>query len=316
MRAFVLSGGGNYGALQAGALVVLLGHGIQPDMLVGVSAGALNAAWLATHPTLTGAQLLGQIWRVSAPKFFPCPSRVSMLFRLARGENSLLTNDSLQRFIRKWAPDKSTFGEFTRPRLYVVATRLADGAPRVFGDDPAEPLFDGLMASTALPPLYPPWQVDGVAYVDGGAYSELPLRVAVARGANEIFALQVSNPLGGGSGAVLRGVLAIGRQALTALIDRNAELEIQAVRNQCKVRLHLIRLWPSDDPGFWDFRRAGRLIADGRRLAEQYLAERQLKPPWHVRWRHRSHCWPVKMSWNGRSNRGRVTKDGEVAGLL
>lgn len=297
--AFVMSGGGNYGALQAGALEVLLAHGIQPDMLVGVSAGALNAAWLAAHPTPAGARRLAQIWRNSAPEFFSSPGRLSMLLRLLQGKDSLLANDSLQQFIRKWAPDERTFGEFTRPRLYVVAARLADGAPRVFGDDPDDCLLDGLMTSTALPLLYPPWQVDGVAYVDGGAHSELPLQVAVARGADEIFALQVSHPPGGGNGAVPRGVLAIGRQALTALIDRNAAFEIQAVRSHQKVRLHLIALWPSADPGFWNFSQADRLIADGRRLAEQYLAEGPLTPPWRVRWQHWLRRLPVSVSAKG-----------------
>ncbi len=46
---FVLSGGGARGALQVGALSALLEAGYQPDMLVGVSIGAVNAAFLALH---------------------------------------------------------------------------------------------------------------------------------------------------------------------------------------------------------------------------------------------------------------------------
>ncbi|HNK70256.1 MAG TPA: patatin-like phospholipase family protein, partial [Flavobacteriales bacterium] len=42
MIAFVLSGGGNRGALQAGALLALLERGIRPDLIVGTSVGALN----------------------------------------------------------------------------------------------------------------------------------------------------------------------------------------------------------------------------------------------------------------------------------
>ena len=63
MFAYVLSGGGNYGAMQVGALEVLLAHGPRPQMLVGTSAGALNAAYLATDPTLEGARRLGDAWR-------------------------------------------------------------------------------------------------------------------------------------------------------------------------------------------------------------------------------------------------------------
>jgi predicted acylesterase/phospholipase RssA len=47
--AFVLSGGGARGALQVGALHALFEHGFQPDLLVGTSIGAVNAAFLALH---------------------------------------------------------------------------------------------------------------------------------------------------------------------------------------------------------------------------------------------------------------------------
>jgi NTE family protein len=52
MIAFVLSGGGNLGPLQVGALEVLIRAGINPDMLVGTSAGAANAGHLSTQPGL------------------------------------------------------------------------------------------------------------------------------------------------------------------------------------------------------------------------------------------------------------------------
>ena len=48
--AFALSGGGNLGALQAGSMGALVEAGIEPDLLVGASIGALNAAFCATHP--------------------------------------------------------------------------------------------------------------------------------------------------------------------------------------------------------------------------------------------------------------------------
>jgi NTE family protein len=47
--AFVLSGGGNLGAMQAGSVVALYEAGIEPDLLVGTSVGAMNAAFLATR---------------------------------------------------------------------------------------------------------------------------------------------------------------------------------------------------------------------------------------------------------------------------
>ena len=60
--AFVLSGGGSLGAIQVGMLQALLEEGIKPDMLVGTSAGAVNAAWVAGLPHCDGVKDLAGIW--------------------------------------------------------------------------------------------------------------------------------------------------------------------------------------------------------------------------------------------------------------
>src|SRR5215472_18106949 len=62
--AFVLAGGAALGAMQAGMVHALYESGITPDLLVGTSAGALNAAFLASRPaTVATARELGVIWR-------------------------------------------------------------------------------------------------------------------------------------------------------------------------------------------------------------------------------------------------------------
>src|SRR5687768_2016671 len=63
VTAFVLSGGGSLGAVQAGMLQALAARGVQPDLLIGTSAGALNAGYVAGHG-LTGSSLddLAAIW--------------------------------------------------------------------------------------------------------------------------------------------------------------------------------------------------------------------------------------------------------------
>ena len=63
MIAFVLAGGASLGAVQAGMAEVLLGRGIQPDLIVGSSVGAVNGTWLASHPGLDGALSLQDLWR-------------------------------------------------------------------------------------------------------------------------------------------------------------------------------------------------------------------------------------------------------------
>ena len=62
--AFVLSGGASLGAAQAGMLQALYEHGIQPDLFVGTSAGALNAAFAAFRaPRVETALELQDVWR-------------------------------------------------------------------------------------------------------------------------------------------------------------------------------------------------------------------------------------------------------------
>ena len=155
------------------------------------------------------------------------------------------------------------------------------------------------MASTALPPLYPPWEVDGVIYMDGAINSDLPLQIAIARGATEIFALQIchhlvfrENPVG------TQGIVTIGGQAIKALVNRVTELEIKVIANRRDICLHLISLWPSADPGPWNFVQADRLIADGRRAVERYLADNPIKVPWRDRWQRWLHCLPARQCTN------------------
>ena len=52
--AFVLAGGGSFGAVQVGMMQSLAKHGVVADMVVGSSVGALNGAYYAGDPSLKG----------------------------------------------------------------------------------------------------------------------------------------------------------------------------------------------------------------------------------------------------------------------
>ncbi len=272
MRAFVLSGGANYGAQQAGALEVLFEQGIQPDLVMGVSAGALNAVWVAAHPTEEGVRELSRIWSEEAASAVPAVGPFLAVLRVIRGKDSLVSNDSLLHFVQRWPFATNTFGEFQSPRLFTVAAHYHTGALHIFGDDPHDRVIDGLMTSTAMPPFYPPWEVNGALYLDGGVTSHLPLMAAAERGATEIFALRNGYRFTSGAASPQRTVLSIGAHSVSLLVQRQVELEIAMVlREQPALRLHLIDLHSDDDPGLWNFRHAADLIAAGRRLTEDYL---------------------------------------------
>ncbi len=97
------------------------------------------------------------------------------------------------------------------------------------------------------------------------------MQAAVARGADEIFALRNSHGFMLSNTPVQRNVFSIGTKAISLLVERQARLEIEAVQRDRSVRLHLIDLYSDDDPGLWNFTRAAELIAAGRRIAEDYL---------------------------------------------
>ncbi len=277
MRAFVLSGGGNYGALQVGALQALLDHGILPDLLVGTSAGALNAAWFAGNPSTHGLHQLARLWAEYAPDIFGGYNRLAALYHLASKRESILPNQLLVQLVSHWMPVGVRFGDYVKPRVYAVAARLSDGSPHVFGDDPNDLLIDGLMSSTALPPLLPPWTVNGVAYIDGGVTSNLPLRTAVERGADEIYALYICNKPND-SGQPPEGLLPVVIQSIQVMINQQAIVEVEALRCQEGVRLHLIRLYPDSDPGFWNFDFSAEMICDGYGAVDAYFKQEKTLP--------------------------------------
>ena len=149
MIAFVLSGGGPRGALQAGALQVLLENGIYPDILVGTSAGALNAAYLAWQPTPSAAGHLIDIWtRLTRQQIF-FGGLLSACWHVLKHGDSLYCNDRLKAFVESTLPsDVHSFHDLAR-RLYVVATNLATGLPYIFGNDLHEPRVRGLTQGSA-----------------------------------------------------------------------------------------------------------------------------------------------------------------------
>src|SRR5437879_10129197 len=95
-EAVVFSGGGSLGAAQVGALQALFEAGITPDLVVGCSVGALNAAYLAVDPTAERASALGELWRqISRRRVFP-DGRFRVARRLAAREDHLYSRHGLR----------------------------------------------------------------------------------------------------------------------------------------------------------------------------------------------------------------------------
>jgi len=270
MIAFALSGGGNRGTLQVGALQVLLEKGVRPDILVGTSAGAINAAFLAADPTPAGAYRLGELWQqVTKEQVYPGgPLRV--IWHLLTHRDSLYPNENLRAFVEAQMPAGVRFFHQLAIPLYIVATDLRNGEPYIFGDNPEEPIVDAIMASTAIPPFLPPWSYRGRLLVDGGVAANLPIGVAVEKGATEIYALDIQ----GDKPPEKRRwtVLEIATWSINALMHQQWDRDLTICAVHPEVTLHHLPLRTERRLAFSDFSHSAELIAEGRQVAEVYLA--------------------------------------------
>lgn len=186
--AFVLSGGGVLGAVQVGQLQALIEAGIIPDVLVGTSVGALNAAMIAHAPTLESVDRLADIWRsLRTEDIFP-GSRMARVWNIVARGDHIHTNDGIRRLVERLPAHD--FEHLQLP-LHVCATQFANGTERWFDSGP---LMTAILASTALPGVYPPVSIDGELYVDGGVVNNVPISRAVEAGARRIYVLTCGAP--------------------------------------------------------------------------------------------------------------------------
>jgi len=263
-RAFVLSGGGSLGAMQVGALRVLLENKIVPDLIVGCSVGALNGSFLAMAPTMAEVERAAQVWRnVTTERVYP-GAKMWVVWRFLSGQDSLYDNRSFYEFLQaSGCTPALTFGDLQSSKLYVTATHLRTGQLHVFGDDPRDRVLDALMASTALTPMHPPWEVNGERYVDGGTVTPLPLRVALERDATEIYALHLHRPDKEVRTPRLRGVTALINQTVNTMLRLQADHDLHLIETARRVRLHYLPLWTDDPIEPTDFGHAPALIEQG-----------------------------------------------------
>jgi NTE family protein len=195
----VLQGGGALGAYQAGAFEAFAAAGAMPDWIAGVSIGAINGALIAGNPPERRAARLREFWdRVSALLPVVTPERLAPLRPwLNRWSAAAATTFGIPGFFRPhppifaWAglsvydtaPLKQTLRELVDfellnkgpVRLSVGAVNVRTGNSCYFDNTKARLGPEHIMASGALPPGFPPVEIAGELYWDGGIVSNSPL---------------------------------------------------------------------------------------------------------------------------------------------
>lgn len=168
-----------------GALHALFERGIRPDLAVGTSVGALNATWLAMDPTTAGVAHLESSWRnMKEGDLFPGGRFKASWARMLVKGNRVFENSGLKRTI------ENTLGparfEDAQIPLAVTATELETGNEMLFTSGP---VLGPLLASTAMPGIFPPVEVDGRTYIDGGVANNVPIAPAAGLGATTIYVM-------------------------------------------------------------------------------------------------------------------------------
>ncbi|MGL4650934.1 MAG: patatin-like phospholipase family protein [Caldilineaceae bacterium] len=273
MRAFVLSGGGNLGPLQIGALRALYAQGIKPDILVGCSAGAINASQVARNPTPDGIEMLADFWRRTRLQDVYPGSRVVAFTRFVTGKDSLFDNRNFYALFQRYGMTPAhTFANMAQLPLFITATDLRTGKLHVFGDNPNDRILDALMSSTALTPFHPPWEVGGERYVDGGTVTPLPIRTALERGATEIYALHIYDEKKDNTEpGLVRGVVGVLTRSVDTMLRMQAQHDL-LLAHSAAVKLHYIKLAPPRPTPLVEFGRADELADAGYAQTQEYLS--------------------------------------------
>ncbi len=164
----------------------LLEAGIVPRLICGTSIGAINGAAIAADPTPDGARTLVATWERLAEDAVFGGSLLGRVVELARTGTALHGNERLRQLLDERLPVHA-FEELAVP-FECVAASIEGAREHWFtsGD-----LVRAVLASCALPGVFPPVAVDGEHFFDGGLVNSVPLARAVRHGARRIWVLHV-----------------------------------------------------------------------------------------------------------------------------
>lgn len=261
--AFVLSGGASLGAIQVGMLRALYERRIIPDLIIGTSIGALNGLYIASRPaTLETVDALAQIWLgLHRFEIFP-PDPITGLLGLMGLTNHFLPSVGLRRILRRH--QNINHLEDTMIPLHVIATDARSGMERRLSQGPAHP---AVMASAAMPGVFPAVEIDGDQLVDGGVASNTPTSDAIELGARTVYVLPTGHACD--LPRPPRSALAMAIHANSLLLSRRTLIDI----NRLAGRARLIVLPPPCPQPVQpvDFRHTRKLIDSGYAQATTVL---------------------------------------------
>jgi NTE family protein len=260
--AFVFAGGGSLGAVQVGMLRVLLAAGVRPDFVVGASVGAINASYFAGAPDADGVAALARIWSgLRRADIFPFT--LASVVGLLRHPGNLVDPGGLRRLIETNLPFPRI--EDASIPLHIMATNQQGQPVRLSGG----PAVEAILASTAIPGVFPPVNIDGEALMDGAIAANTPMLLAAQLGASRIiilptgYACALTEPPKRAVAKALHAItLLIAWQLMHELEHLPADIQVHLVPTLCPLAV---------SP--FDFSAAAELIERGARSSQKWIEE-------------------------------------------
>ncbi len=279
--AFVGTGGATKGIAHLGVLKAMEELGLETDIFVGASAGAIAGAFYAMG---VGADEMVDwfrpFWkrhRGGDPlkgRYLLGPPTLAQLRDFGWLSSGLLSIDRFERFLARRLIHND-FRQLDRP-LYVTATDVDGRGRAVFGRGYIEdvPISRALAASSCVPLLFRPYRIGERYYCDGELVRTLSLDLAVDAGADIVVVSNVYRPHVTRPGALpvaLRGPLAMGRQALNVVLAEKEKRGIELFR-QLYPNVTVLNVSPDlGDASFTSRRHARRLLLRGYRESLRVL---------------------------------------------
>jgi NTE family protein len=261
----VLGGGGMKGLAHVGAWRALAEADVVVSEIIGTSIGSLVGACVAGG---MDADRLAVLARELKRARVATLNRWAVLLNGIR-QPGVFRGELFRQYVEEVLP-ATDFGALRIP-LAVNAVDLGSGADVWFGAggraDVA--LADAVYASSALPVFYPPAEIDGRYYIDGGIGDALPIRRAAERGADRIIAIDVGS--GGEVDAartVAQGMVAVHHRVVQIMGGRRKRAQLEAWSGP-----ELLYVRPSlDGYSTFDFASTDYFLEEGYRATRAALS--------------------------------------------
>lgn len=267
-----LSGGAALGSAQVGMLQALADAGVRPALLLGTSAGAINASFFAADPTPRGVANLADIWlELTTHKVFG--NTTHRAANLLRGRSGLSSPQGLREVIS----DNLRYQriEDAPTPLGVVTTHLRTGTAVLHRRGAAVEI---LLASAAIPGVFPPVRLSPMSaptrpgtHVDGGVRCMVPVDMALAQRPKRVWVLDVASAVKGTRSyhpGSLDPVATGFAMAMAAQAEMTEEAEHDAHVHVINLPMGAVRRLRSA----MDFSRGQSLFEAGRQEAERVLS--------------------------------------------